>query len=182
MDKKIVQSEFLSDLDVHSKILTTFQKGRQRDLKSLHVRYWRKRICQNLRYGLVFSCNFSYKEILRDDSSCPHLIIFKSALFRGLRVYELKFRSKKDNEIIFFFQWKLRCCVFQIWYPGGIQEASQNSILIWNCEIFQNFQKNTKFSNQNRASGGLLEASWDSDLEKGTSQLSLEKKLSLYLV
>ena len=108
--------------------------------------------------------------------SCPLLIILKSALFRGLRVYELKFRSKKDNGII-FFQWKLRCCFFQIWYPGGIQEASRSSILIWNFEIFQNFQKNTKFSNQNRASGGLLEASWVSDLEKGTSQLSLEKKI-----
>ena len=34
--------------------------------------------------------------------SCPLLIILKSAFFRGLRVYELKFRSKKDNEIIFF--------------------------------------------------------------------------------
>ena len=34
--------------------------------------------------------------------SCPLLIILKSALFSGLRVYELKFRSKKDNGIIFF--------------------------------------------------------------------------------
>ena len=109
------------------------------------------------------------------NQSCPLLIILKSAFFRGLRVYELKFRSKKDNEII-FFQWKLRCCFFQICYPGGIQEASRNSILIWNFEIFQNFQKNAKFSNQNRASGGLLEASWVSDLEKATSQLSLKKK------
>ena len=49
--------------------------------------------------------------------------------------------------------------------------------MIWNFEIFQNFQKNAKFSNQNRASGGLLEASWVSDLERGTSQLSLEKKI-----
>ena len=34
--------------------------------------------------------------------SCPPLIILKLAFFRGLRVYELKFCSKKDNEIILF--------------------------------------------------------------------------------
>ena len=57
------------------------------------------------------------------------LIILKSALFRGFRVYELKFRSKKDNGII-FFQWKLWCCFFQIWNPGGLQEAFRNCILV----------------------------------------------------
>ena len=46
-----------------------------------------------------------------------------------------------------------------------------------NIEAFKIFKKNAKFSNQNRASGGLLEASWVSDLEKATSQLSLEKKI-----
>ena len=144
MDKKIVQSEFLSDLDVHSKILTTFQKGRQRDLKSLHVRYWRKRICQNLRYGLVFSCNFSYKEILRDDSSCPHLIIFKSALFRGLRVYELKFRSKKDNGIIFFSSESWDVAFFK----SDTQQASKRlpEALFWYeiLKFFKIFKKKNK--------------------------------------
>ena len=33
--------------------------------------------------------------------SCPPLIILKLAFFRGLRVYELKFCSKKDSEIFF---------------------------------------------------------------------------------
>ena len=76
-----------------------------------------------------------------------------------------------------FFQRQLRCCFSQIWYPWGIQEASRNSILIWNFEILPNLQKNTKFSNQNRALGSLLEASWVSDLERGTSQLSLEERI-----
>eukprot|EP00493_Phyllostaurus_siculus_P013687 UN13895 len=40
-------------------------------------------------------------KIIKVRSSCPLLIILKSALFRGLRVYELKFRSKKDKVIIF---------------------------------------------------------------------------------
>ena len=101
----------------------------------------------------------------------PRLIILKSALFRGLRVYELKFRSKKDNGII-FFPVKAEVLIVSNLIPGGIQEASRSYILIWN---FENFQKNTKFSNQNRASGGLLEASWVSDLDNGTSKLSLEK-------
>ena len=57
------------------------------------------------------------------DFSCLLLIILKSALFSGLRVYELKFRSKKDNGINFFFQWKLRCCFFNSdvgWTPGRL--------------------------------------------------------------
>ena len=62
-------------------------------------------------------------------------------------------------------------------HPGGFPKFYFD-MKFWN---FSKFSKNTTFSNQNRASGGLLEASWVSDLEKGTSQLSLEKKISLYL-
>ena len=72
-------------------------------------------------------------------SPCPLLIILKSALFRGLRVYELKFRSKKDNGII-FFQWKLRCCFFQIWYPGGFPKLYFD-MKFWN---FSKFSKKYK--------------------------------------
>ena len=62
--------------------------------------------------------------------SCPPLIILKLAFFRGLRVYELKFCSKKKDNEIFFFQMKAGMLLFQICYPGGIQEVPRNSIMI----------------------------------------------------
>ena len=106
---------------------------------------------------LVWSFDFLSKNAEK-TTNIAHLKIGGYTHFDGRYVTKPKFFSKQDRGII-FFQWKLRCCFFQIWYLGGIQEASRSSILIWNFEIFQNFQKNTKFSNQNRASGSLLEAS-----------------------
>ena len=75
---------------------------------------------------------------------CPPLMILKSKLFRGLWAYELKFRSKKDNVMI-FSQWKLRCCFFQIWDPGGIQDASQSSIFWYEILKFFKIKKKKKY-------------------------------------
>ena len=112
------------------------------------------------------------------DFSCPPLIILKSAFFRGLRVYELKFRSKKDNEIIFFSSESWDVAFFK----SATQEASRRlpETLFWYeiLKFFKIFKKMQNFQIKIE----LREASWVSDLEKATSQLSLEKKLSLYLV
>ena len=54
--------------------------------------------------------------------------------------------------------------------PGGLPKLYFGLKFLYFFKIF-------KISYQNRASGGLLGASWVSDLKKATSQLSLKKKL-----
>ena len=94
-------------------------------------------------------------------------------LFRGLRVYELKFRSKKDNEIIFFSSESWDVAFFK----SATQEASRRlpETLFWYeiLKFFKIFKKMQNFQTKIE----LREASWVSDLEKATSQLSLEKKI-----
>ena len=90
------------------------------------------------------------------STSCPLLIILKSAFFRGLRVYELKFRSKKDNEIIFFSSESWDVAFFK----SATQEASRRlpETLFWYeiLKFFKIFKKMQNFQTKIE----LREASW----------------------
>ena len=101
-------------------------------------------------------CFGKFPRRLNKGFSCPRLIILKSALFSGLRVYELKFRSKKDNGIIFFSSESWDVAFFK----SDTQEAPRRppEALFWYeiLKISKIFKKIQKFQTKIE----LREASW----------------------
>ena len=45
------------------------------------------------------------------------------------------FKLRYTDTRIIFFQWKLWYCFFQIWNPGGLQEAFRSCILVWSFDF-----------------------------------------------
>ena len=45
------------------------------------------------------------------------------------------FKLRYTYTRILFFQWKLWYCFFQIWNPGGLQEAFRSCILVWSFDF-----------------------------------------------
>ena len=88
----------------------------------------------------------------------------------------VKFDLKKIK-VWFFFQWKLRCCFFQILNSGGPQGAWGFAILIWNFCLSGFFSKYQVVSNQNSQAWGPL--SWG--FEKYSISAFTGKKSWFYL-
>ena len=82
------------------------------------------------------------------NKSCPRLIILKSAFSSGVWAYELKFRSKKDNDIIFFSSESWDVAFFK----SETQEASRRlpEALFWYeiLKFFKIFKKKQNFQIQ----------------------------------
>ena len=96
--------------------------------KNYHcISIWKFKFCNvffiRVRYGIDFQrchiCRF-FSKIKRSENFCVNKFLFC---------------SKKDN-VIFLFQWKLWYCFFQIWNPGGLQEAFRSCILVWSFDFF----------------------------------------------
>ena len=75
----------------------------------------------------------------------------------------------------FFFQRKLRCCFFQIWAKGDTKGDRGTLFWIELLELFDFCQKLYVHKMQNSVPHVPLSVHLCSDLEKATSQLSLEK-------
>ena len=57
--------------------------------------------------------------------------------------YITKLKFFKLRYMDFFFQWKLWYCFFQIWNPGGLQEAFRSCILVWSFDFLSKSAEKT---------------------------------------
>ena len=109
------------------------------------------------------------------------LNVLKSMLFRAPQAFQAKICSKKDKRIIFFSSESWDVAFSKSDNQEAFRRPPDTLFYFEILNFYENFKTKIDFSFLNRAAGGLLKASWVPDLQKATSQLSLEKKLSFHL-
>ena len=80
----------------------------------------------------------------------PKLIFFRKNSF-FLQFSFSRLETSFASKFIIFFQWNLWYCIFQIWNPGGLQEAFRSCILVWSFDFLsKSVEKPKIFSKQDR--------------------------------
>ena len=81
--------------------------------------------------------------------------------------------------ILIFFQWKLRCCSFQIWHRADTRADTEQSILFWNFENFDFFSKSWCRSKPKFWKGCPPWCPPDVKFEKSNTSAFTEKKINV---